>query len=120
MIKFLLAALLFINVSLANVEISDEGEDIDYDQQDDLIIEKTVDEEKGSVIEKSKGTDEQFNVVRQFIDKDKKQRRDREKDKFNHKIPYEKWNDDTEHYKDYKNDLFKKLGWTIEYTKFWS
>lgn len=119
MIKLLLAALLFLNVSLANVEIADEGEDIDYDKQDDMFIEKTVDESKGLNIEKKEGTEEQSRVIRQFIDTDKKQKRERARDKFNYKIAYEKWNDDSEHYKTYKEDLFKKMGWTLEYTKFW-
>jgi len=51
MIKLLLTAFLYLNVSLANVEIADEGEDIDYDKQDDMLIERTVDESKGLNIE---------------------------------------------------------------------
>ena len=46
MIKYLLAALIFLNVSLASVEIEDEGEDIDYDAQDDRTLGKEVNEDE--------------------------------------------------------------------------
>lgn len=123
MIKFLLAALILLNVSvLANVEIADEEEEIDYDKEDDRLIEQTVNEEDGQNqnIKRVQGDEESSKVIRQFIDKSNKQKRDRLKDKFNNKIPYEKWEDDTEEYKDYKADLFKHLGWTIDWTKMWS
>jgi hypothetical protein len=91
MIKYLLAALIFLNVSLASVEIEDEGEDIDYDAQDDRVLSKEVNEgpDGGKTeVTKMKGDDNQGKVIRQYIENDKKRMKEREMDKFRHKIPY--------------------------------
>lgn len=57
MIKFLLAALILLNVSvLANVEIEDEEEE-DLELADDSVLDKTVDE-NDNTITKMKGTPE--------------------------------------------------------------
>jgi len=67
-------------------------------------------------------TDDDAKVIRQFIDKENRRKADRAKDKFNSRIPYEKWadTDNEEVYVRHKEKLFTKLGWTVDYTKFWS
>lgn len=69
-----------------------------------------------------KGTKQQANIIKQFIEKEKVETAEREEDRRNFRIPYEKWSGYKDHpdgYKDYKKDLFKKLGWTTDWVKFW-